>query len=354
MPKNSLLDGEFIDDEADVSFEDDTDDSASEEEDSGKFFSEGTEIDLSDKPEKQKGKPDKAAHDIDIDIVDDTPEEDRGKWVADDDRDGEPDFPSEDEMKKYSRDVQQRIKKMTARTHAERRRAEEYQRQLDEAHKFAKTLLEQQKQLSSVVQNGEKVLIGEHKGRLEAQLASARQAYREAHEAGDTDGVIAAQELISRTVSQLDRLSTYKPQPMREVSEAELEAAFGRNRPQQQGPTERDLEWRQKNRWFGHDQMMTAYAMAVHSNLVQQEGIRPTDPDYYERIDGEMRKRFPEKFGGTKQSGRRRTPPVSGANRSSGTGGKKVVLTQSQVALAKRLGITPEQYARELVKQTQK
>lgn len=359
---DSLLDDNFIDggDEVDVSDPLDDGSDSGRDEASGKIFSEGTEVDLSDdddKSRRDKNKPNKKNNkfddqsDIDIDIVDDMPDEDRGKWVVDDDRDGEPDFPSKDEMKQYGKEVRDRINKMTARTHAERRAREQLQRQLEEAQKFAEQIYKQNQELTSVVESGEKVLVKEHHSRLEGQLAAAKSAWREANEAGDADGILAAQESIARIAAQLDRLGTYKPQPLPRIQQTDFDAAF---RPQQQPvqPDQKAQAWKEKNRWFGHDEVMTAFALGLHSQLVQREGIDPNRDaqEYYSRLDGELRKRFPEKFKGT-SSGRRRESPVAPAHRGVGGNARKVVLTESQVKLARRLGITPEQYARELIKE---
>lgn len=346
-----MLDGEFLDGGTEFNFDDDDNGNLPEPKDEGKFFSEGEEIDLSDDDAKAKEKAKAKSDDIDVDIVDDTPDEDRGKWVVDDDRDGEPEFPNEDEMKQYSKKVRERIKSMTARTHAERRAREAIERQLKEAHQFAERLYQQNQQLTEVVESGEKVLVGEHQQRLQGQLNAAKAAYREAAEAGDTDGQLAAQEELARLAAQLDRLSTYKPQPMPRMQKAEFDRAFAVQQQQQTPQPDRQAQdWQQKNRWFGRDEVMTAFAMGLHSQLVQREGIDPRrdSDEYYGRLDQELRKRFPEKF--KQEQPRRRTSAVAPANRGVGGNPKKVTLTESQVKLAKKLGITPEQYARELIK----
>lgn len=298
-------------------------------------------------PKKDTKKP---AEDLDIVVESDVPEKDRGKWVADDDRDGKPDFPDEDEVRKYSDDVQKRINSLTARTHAERRKAEQYERQLKEAENFAKSLLQRNNQLAELVEGGEKVLLTEHKGRLDSQLASAKQAYREAHEAGDTDGMIAAQETIAKVAAAMDRVSMHRPQPMPRITEESIRPYFQPKVEQEQRPApqvdDATRDWQERNPWWNKDMVMTAFAMGVHADLVKNQGVKVGSPLYWKQIDGELRTRFPERFKGERQQ-RRGDVVVAGV--STPTDGKKmrVTLSESEVRLAKRLGLTNEQYARQ-------
>lgn len=295
-------------------------------------------------PEK-KGKKDDQEK-IEIEIVDDTPEADKGKWVADDAKDGEPDIPDEDEVKNYTKDVQKRINKMTARLHAERRAKEDILRQNNERDAILKRLLEENNNLKGLVENGEKVLIGEHKGRLEGQLAAARALYREAAEAGDTTGIIAAQEKIALVVAQMDRLSTHRPQPL---PREEL-PKFDQQQPQGEQQVQADpraVEWQKKNPWFGRDDAMTGYALGLHKTLIK-DNITPDDDEYYTRINQEMRKRFADRFKPS-DNGRRTGSVVAPATRQGRGVPRKVTLTESQARLARRLGLTNEQYAEQLI-----
>lgn len=343
--ENSMIDNDFVaegdeieevDREKDFSF--DLDDRLVEDTDDGKEAKKSSDDD--------DGK-------LEIEIEDDTPKKDRGKWVADDEKDGEPDEISEEELKQYSKDVQKRINKVTARMHAERRSREQYERQIQEAEKLARRLYEDNKRLTDLVENGEQVLVNEHKGRIESQLEAAKRAYREARDAGDTAGEIAAQEQIAKAAAALDRVSVYNPAKMPRLDEKEFNNAF---QPQVR-PDEKASSWHEKNPWFGRDDMMTHYARGLHQTLVQKEGVDPRSDVYWSRIDHEMRKRFPEKFEyetSSRQPQRQRKDTIVGsAARSSDGSGKKVTLTKSQVALARRLGITPEQYAQQLIKDQQ-
>lgn len=288
--------------------------------------------------------------DIEIVVSDDTPEADRGKWNADN-------LPTDEdenltEAEKHSRKVQKRIDKETAKTHAERRAKEDRERQLVEATAAMKRLIQENSQLKSMIEDGEKVLVSEHQGRLEAQLAQAKRAYKEAHDAGDPEGMIAAQEQMSRTVAQLDRLSTHRVNSLPRMEETEAERIIPQPLPRSQQPAEPEVEaWKEKNPWFMRDEMMTNLALAKHRQLVAA-GVQINSDEYFGSIDAEVRKRFPEKFQNENRGGGRRAAPmVSQPSRSGGEGGPRtrVTLTSSQVTLARRLGLTEKQYAEQLV-----
>jgi hypothetical protein len=265
--------------------------------------------------------------------------------VADDERDGNPDEPTEEDLRSYSKKVQDRIKGMSARVHAERRAKEERERQLSEAVKFAESLLKRNNQLSELVENGEKVLIGEHKSRLETQLNAAKVAYREAHEAGDANAMIAAQEQIAKAAAAMDRVSVHQTAPMPRLSEEDFRRQFA---PKQQPQIDPQTEaWRRKNDWFGKDTVMTGFAMSLHSELTRNRGISPNDPAYWRTINSEMKKRFPERF--ESEQPRRREVTVGSGERGGSSESRRVVLTESQVKLAKRLGLTTEQYAKQVL-----
>lgn len=286
---------------------------------------------------------------VDIEIKDDTPEADKDRWHADKvptDGDGG----EEDEATRYSKRVKDRIGKETARFHAERRAKEDRERQLNEAVVLAQRLISENNQLKGLIENGEKVFIDEHNQRLSSQINAAKAAIREAHEAGDINGQIAAQENMSKLTAQLDRISVHRPQALPRMDD-KMEIGRIVQQPQQQQvqPEPAAIEWQDKNRWFGRDDVMTSFAMVLHKHMTEREGILPTDgKPYWERLDTEMRKRFPERF----QNGsapRRSDTVVAPVSRSSGGGQRRVVtLTESQVSLARRIGLTPQQYAEQL------
>lgn len=300
----------------------------------------------------EEDEPSSGKVDVEIDVVDDTPVSDKDKWNADD----KPvdDDPDEDEATKYSRRVKERIAKETAKVHAERRAKEDRERQLNEAASTMQRLIQENNNLKGLIENGEKVLVSEHQGRLESQLTAAKVAYREAHEAGDINGQLAAQENIAKIASQMDRLSVHRVNPIQRMDEKEVERYRVQQQPAQAQPEPEALSWQDKNRWFGRDDVMTSHAMAFHNQLTAKEGITPQDGDkYWKRIDQEMRTRFPERFQSEAGTAPRRTDTVVASPSRAGNGGgkptRKVTLTETQVRLAKRLGLTPQQYAEQVV-----
>lgn len=283
--------------------------------------------------------------DVEISVVDDTPEADRGRPNADtavieDD---------ETEAEKYSKKVKNRFDKLTAATHAERRAKEDRERQLNEAAELARRLIQENNHLKGLIENGEKVLVTEHQGRLDGQLNAAKSAYREAHEAGDVNGMLAAQESMARVAAQLDRLSIHQAAPLQRMDE-QREISRLTQAPQAQTPAAQPeaVAWQEKNKWFGRDEAMTSFAMGYHSQLVNREGIQPTDKEYWPRIDAEMRKRFPERFGSTTAPRRTETVVAPASRSASGKVTRKVTLTESQARVARRIGLTLEQYAEQI------
>lgn len=334
----SLLDSDFEDEDQFSDFSDDNDDGDADE--------------PLVKPSKAKprvadedGDGRKADSDLEIEVIDDTPEADRNKPVAKDDDDF--DNSVEDEAKSYSKEVQKRIAKATAKAHAERRRADEKERQLQAAEQYVRRLLDESNSLKGVIETGEKALYGEHKSRLEGQLAAARSSYREANEAGDVNGMMAAQENIARAISQMERLSGYQSRPLPREDPASVDTLFRGQRQAQQGQSQADpkaVAWAKKNDWFWKDDVMRAHTLALHERLVNN-GVTPDDDRYYKEIDKEVRKRFPERFGAETQP-RRTGTVVAPATRTDGRASpRKVTLTESEVRLARRLGLTNQQYA---------
>ena len=351
MPKNSLIDSDFEDEFNPLGGDKET---LQDLKDSS--FTE--RVDFPEPADPLAGpKVDKSKDQIEIEIVTDTPEKDRGKWVADDEKDGKPDIPDEDEIKNYSADVQKRISKMTARIHAERRAREEQERVTNEAITAAKKLLQEKNSLLEVIESGEKTLIGEHKGRLESQLATAKNAYREAYEASDVNGQLAAQESIAKIVAQMERLSSYRPQPLARDDEKEFEKKFPTT-PAKPQLSERGRSWQEKNTWFATpgNEAMSNYALGLHQQVIS-EGVPPDSEEYYRRIDAEMHKRFPEKFKVGNERAmppRRQGTPVAPATRTAAATPRTVQITESQAKLARRLGLTVEQYAQQLLAEQEK
>jgi hypothetical protein len=297
-----------------------------------------------------------AGNNIVVDIVDDTPDSDKNRARRPDNVD--PDIPEDDEIQQYSKDVQKRLNKLKWEFHEERRRKEEALRQTEEAARFAKAMYDQNQRLQSTVRGGERVLIDQAKGRVDAELAQAKADYKAAYEAGDTESLIRAQEKISELKIQADRVANYQPTQFEEPPAIRMQA------PQQPTPQPDPLfsDWRTRNdRWFGKDDEMTSFALGVHKKLVES-GTDPRSKEYYNKIDSRMREVFPNFFSAERASGSPARPRGAGnvvapAVRTSGSSGgnspRSVQITASQAQLARRLGLTPEQYAAQVFKENQ-
>lgn len=283
-----------------------------------------------------------------IEIEDDTPEADRGR---------EP-MPKEvvdeleaDELEEYSEKVKVRLKQMKKVWHDERREKERFMREQNEAIAIAQRLVQENNYLKNTLSQGENAYVNTAKHAAQLQVEKAKRAYKEAYESGDTDAVVDAQEQLNNANYVLQQVNNY--QPTLQVPTPEIQFA-----PQPvQAPRldSKTIAWQERNEWWGNDPEMTATALGLHQKLANERGPQYVGSDeYWGAIDKTMRQRFPEYFGGderptsdTKGRGTR-SSVVAPASRS--TSAKKVRLTTSQVSIAKRLGITPEQYAREFMK----
>jgi hypothetical protein len=251
--------------------------------------------------------------------------------------------------------IEKRINKLKYQYHQERKAKESFQRMQAEAVRYAQQVAKENQDLKGLINEGEKMLIDEVKARTSSDVGHAKDQYKQALDSGDSDAIVDAQEALSFASYDSKKADEYAPAVSREMA---APAAVPRSQPQQQKPDPKAVEWASKNDWFGSDREMTAYAQAVHETLVTDEKVNPSSNDYYQKIDGRMRERFPEKFDESaaeqsapsrQQEAQRRSSVVAPARRSSGATQNKVQLTATQVALAKRLGVTPEQYARQVL-----
>lgn len=286
----------------------------------------------------------------DIDIIDDTPEEDRGR---------EP-MPKEvvdeleaDELEEYSDKVKTRLKQMKKVWHDERREKERLQREQAEALSAAQRLLEENRRLKSTLSEGEQTLVGSFKQNAEFELEKAKREYKDAYEAGDTDRVLEAQEKLGAAQYKIQQLAGYRPT----LQGVEDEVQLPQQRVQIPQPDSKTMAWQERNSWWGTDPEMTASALGLHQKLERERGPQFVGSDeYWGAIDTTMRRRFPEYFGddkateGAAKAARQSKPANVVAPASRSTSSKKIVLKQSQLSIAKRLGLTPEQYAREFAK----
>jgi hypothetical protein len=295
----------------------------------------------------KSGKPE---FDFEIEEEDDTPVEDQGKDPLPDDI---VEQLENDTLDDYSERVKQRMAQLKKVYHDERRAKESADREREEAIRFAKSIAEENKKLKTTLSSGEEDYLKIMKDAHEKELALAKRDYREAYEAGDTDKVIDAQSRMNEAQYKFSNAQNLKPQ-YNTVQESTDSVDFKQNAPQPKTP-EPDAKakaWQDDNPWFGKDTEMTSLALGVHENLVRN-GVNPTSDEYYRSINSTMQKRFPEKFGDNsleqvKPAQRKPSNVVAPATRS--TAPKKVRLTKTQIALAKKFKLTPEQYARELVK----
>ena len=283
---------------------------------------------------------------FEVDIIDDTPEQDKPRRAED----TEAQIPEDDEIASYGENVQKRIKQLKFEYHEERRRKEEAARLQDEAVDYARKVYEENQKLRKTLEEGEGVLVQQAKSRVEAELERAKSAYKQAYEVGDPDKLIEAQEQLNNLQNEKFRVESYKPKPQ-EVQEEPVQL---QQKPKVPEPDAKTKAWAKQNEWFGNDSEMTGYAFGVHESLVKQ-GINPQSQadEYYNRIDESMRQRFPDKFDEQQVEAapvRQAGSVVAPAGRSAKKP-RRVQLTSTQVALAKRLGLTAEQYAAQLLKE---
>ena len=313
---------------------------------------ESDEVEIQDeKPKKEvKAEAKVEEKDFDLEIEDDTPPQDKGREPLPKDV---VDELEKDTLDDYSERVKQRMAQLKKVWHDERRAKEAADREREEAVRYAKQIADENKKLKTTLSSGEEEYIKAVSSSLETQLAMAKRDYREAYDAGDSEKIIEAQSKMNDAQMRLSQIQQYKPQYKNTLQEPEKDVYIQENRPQVAKPDTKALKWQEKNDWFGKDEEMTSLALGLHEKLVRS-GIDPTSDDYYHRIDTTMQKRFPEYFGDAtldEETPAQRTKPstvVAPATRS--TAPKKVRLTKTQVALAKKFGLTPEQYARETLK----
>ena len=290
-----------------------------------------------DKTPTKEAEPSVLDTDLEVEVVDDTPLKDRGRKPAD-----PPSEVTEDELSEYSDKVRKRIQHFSRGYHDERRKAEAAQRERDEAAKALQRLIEENQKLKESNEKSQAALIEQAKARSQAELEQAKRAFKQAYDSGDSEQLANANENLTSAKLRAERIANLKPlqqektpvQPQVTAPEPVMDPKLS--------------SWQKENPWFGKDDEMTGWALGLHQKLVR-EGIDPQSDDYYDRINRRMRQLFPDRFESeddTPAEKPRRSNVVAPATRS--VAPKKVVLTESQVKLAKRLGLTPEQYARQV------
>jgi len=292
--------------------------------------------------------PSEGVDDLEIEIVDDTPPEDRGRAPLP--RNVVEELENDD-LEEYSEKVKKRLGQMKKVWHDERREKERAHREREEALQFAQRAYEENQKLRQTLGAGEKAYVHEITKSASAEVAAAKEKLKQAYETGDSELIADAQEALTDAKLKMREVESFRPSLQEE--EKDVQTVQQAQTPRV-APVDKKAEaWREKNQWFGVDEEMTALALGLHEKLVRS-GVDPRSDDYYRRVDETMRKRFSDYFEDaepqqTKSATRRSaTTVVAPATRS--TAPRQVRLTPSQVALAKRLGLTNEAYAREMMK----
>jgi hypothetical protein len=285
---------------------------------------------------------------LEIEIVEDVEEDDKPR-VSEKDYTG-PEIPEDDEIESYSERVQKRMKKLSFEAKEAERQRQALAREREELLRVSQTFHSENEKLRQQLQQNEGTLVAQAKARLEAQLAQAKASYKEAYELGDTEKMIEAQEKLTSLNNDMYRVNNYKPRPAQQPAPQAVQQP---QRPQAPKLDERQERWLSDNDWYGKDRQMTAFALGVHEELVYN-GVDPNSDKYYTEINSAVRKRFADKFEDDLEevevAPKKKANVVAPATRSS-KNPQKVKLTQTQVALAKRLGLTPQQYAAQLLKE---
>jgi len=298
-------------------------------------------------PDEVQVTTDSTTDDVEVEVVDDTPEADRGARKLEETVED----PSDEELASYSKNVQARIQKLTHARHDERREKERLSREKDELERAAARLIEDNRRLRAFADEGSKQVAASTVAAAEAALAQARQKAREAQESFDTEAIIAAQEELASAKWKLEAAKNFRPTPL----QADDDRVQPQNAETQQvRPDQKSLRWQAQNQWFGSDgfEEVTSFALGLHQKLVNG-GVDPRSDEYYDQLNGRLRSKFPEVFGDddkSKVGSPSKRPPSVVAPAARSAGPRKIKLTQTAVDTARRLGLTPQQYAIEVAK----
>ena len=309
--------------------------------DVGEADQQPAEINLDDKGEPEKVEAPKEEK-IEIEKVDDSQDK-----TYENERETKLDKKEEkDELKEYSEGVQKRIAKLT-------RKMREAERQREEAVSYAQTVHNQNTEMEKRLSKIDTSYVSEFENRVKTSMAAAQLALKNAIESQDVEAQVAAQKQLAALTMDEARLNSIKVANENKPKARERDVNITPQRtiaPQRSDP--KAEEWASQNSWFGNDSAMTYTAFDIHKTLVEKEGYDPQSNEYYEEVDKRIRVEFPHKFGKIESNSTERAKPaqnVASAKRSSSTGRRKTVkLTQSQVAIAKRLGVPLEDYAKQL------
>jgi hypothetical protein len=260
--------------------------------------------------------------------------------------------PTEDEIESYSDKVKSRIKELTHARHDERRVKEATMREKQELERLAQQLIQENKRLKQNVYTGQEAIIEGAKGKADFELKEARAKLKAAQEAYDNDAIVAALEEVTDAKIRAEQVKNYRPTPLQEEN---FDVQTQQTQPAKVEPDEKTLRWQAKNQWFGQQgfEEYTSYALGLHQKLVTN-GVDPRSAEYFEQIDARMKSSFPDLFGQANDKPRsgevQKKPTTVVASVSRSTSAGKIKLTNTQVALAKKLGLTPQQYAAQVAK----
>ena len=287
-----------------------------------------------------------SADEVEVEIVDDTPEKDRGRKPLE----REVEDPSDEEIESYSEGVQKRIKELTHARHDERRAKESLFREKQELERLAQHMVSENTKLKEYVKSGTEQYAASIKQVADGELENAKRQYKAAYESGDADALVAAQEAMTDAKMRTEAAKNFRAPPLQDTETA-VQTPSQVSRPE---IDEKTVRWQARNQWFGSTgyEEHTSFALGLHQKLVNS-GLDPRSDEYFERIDARMKSTFPEVFGNEDKprsgdGSKRPTSVVAPATRS--TGARKIQLTPTQVALAKKYGLTPQQYANEVAK----
>ena len=299
--------------------------------------------------EATKETPNQDDDGFEIEVVDDIPAK------TEDESSNTENPESQDEVDKYTAGVQKRIDQLTKKYRDEEKARQEASKLQEEALRYAQQIKLENEKLRKTLDEGEGVLVNQAKGRVAAEIDKAKTAYKAAYESGDPDALVNAQEQLSALQAEKLKYESFKPQPrQQQTPQPQAQPQYQQQTPQPPRPDERALEWAKNNDWFEKDPEMTGYAYGLHEKLVKS-GIDPRSDQYYSEIDDAVRRVFPDKFDDgpiiEESAPQRQAGNVVAPAARSGKRPRKVQLTSTQVSLAKRLGLSNEQYAAQLMKE---
>tara|TARA_R100001440_G_scaffold2563_1_gene7201 strand:- start:942 stop:1877 length:936 start_codon:yes stop_codon:yes gene_type:complete len=290
---------------------------------------EATEVELK-QPEEENVPRGTSAPELEVEVV-----EEASKEASKED----------EEIEQYSESVQKRINRLTKKMRDAERREEE-------AIKYAQNVQSEAEKIRQRMETLDQGFMNEYGQRISIQQQQAEANLRRAVELGDAEGQIAAQKELTNLTIAADGYARAQRQAESRTKQATQQVPQQvpqqAQEPQRQRPDPKAEVWAEKNSWFGNDEAMTFAAFGIHKKLIEDEGFDPQSDDYYNELDSRIKREFPHKFGEEQSTGRKPAQTVAGVSRSTKTGrnGKRVKLSQTQVAIAKKLGVPLEEYAK--------